>query len=239
LLVAVPSAIKVFNWIATIWRGNIRFTPAMLFAIGFVSMFISGGLTGIFLGNSSLDIQLHDTMFVVAHFHIVMGIAAFFGMFAGVYHWYPKMFGRYMNRTLAFIHFWITFIGAYMVFWPMHYMGMAGQPRRYPDVSAFTTFQGFGPLNEFMTVFSMLVFAAQLLFIINFVMSIFKGKKVTTQNPWESNTIEWTTPIHAGHGNWPGEIPTVYRWPYDYSKDGENFIPQTVPYREGEKQLHH
>ncbi len=124
LLIAVPSAIKVFNWLTTLWRGNIRFTPGMLFAIGFVSLFISGGLTGIFLGNSALDLHLHDTYFVVAHFHIVMGVASFFGMFAGVYHWFPKMFGRYLNNTMAYIHFWVTIVGAYLIFWPMHYEGL-------------------------------------------------------------------------------------------------------------------
>src|SRR5689334_2004209 len=131
LLIAVPSAIKVFNWLATLWRGNIRFTPAMLFAIGFVSTFISGGLTGIFLGNSSLDISLHDTYFVVAHFHVVMGVSAVFGMYAGIYHWFPKMFGRFMNGLLGAIHFWVSFAGAYLIFWPMHYMGLAGVPRSY------------------------------------------------------------------------------------------------------------
>ena len=135
LLIAIPSAIKVFNWLTTLWRGNIRFTPGMMFAIGFVSLFISGGLTGIFLGNSALDIHLHDTYFVVAHFHIVMGVASFFGMFAGIYHWYPKMFGRYLNNTLAYIHFWVTIVGAYCIFWPMHYEGLAGMPRRYMDYS--------------------------------------------------------------------------------------------------------
>ena len=135
LLIAVPSAIKVFNWLTTLWRGNIRFTPGMLFAIGFVSLFISGGLTGIFLGNSALDIHLHDTYFVVAHFHIVMGVAGMFGMFAGIYHWFPKMYGRYLNNTLAYIHFWVTMIGAYLIFWPMHYEGLAGMPRRYYDYS--------------------------------------------------------------------------------------------------------
>jgi cytochrome c oxidase subunit 1 len=137
LLIAVPSAIKVFNWLTTLWRGNIRFTPAMLFAIGFVSTFISGGLTGIFLGNSTLDIQLHDTMFVVAHFHIVMGVSGILGMFAGIYHWFPKMYGRYMNPTLGYIHFWVTFAGAYLIFWPMHYEGLAGMPRRYLDYSSW------------------------------------------------------------------------------------------------------
>src|SRR6201992_92932 len=131
LLIAVPSAIKVFNWLTTLWRGNIRLTPAMLFAIGFVSMFISGGLTGVVLGNSTLDIHLHDTYFIIAHFHIVMGVSAFMGMFCGVYHWFPKMYGRYLNNTMSYIHFWVTLIGAYLIFWPMHYEGLAGMPRRY------------------------------------------------------------------------------------------------------------
>jgi cytochrome c oxidase subunit I len=229
LLIAVPSAIKVFNWITTIWRGNLRFTPGMLFSIGFVSTFISGGLTGIWLGNSSIDIHLHDTYFVIAHFHIVMGVSAFFGTFAGVYHWYPKMFGRYLNNTLSYIHFWITLVGAYLIFWPMHYEGIAGMPRRYYDYSTWETFKQFGPLNHFISVVVIMVFAAQLLFVFNFFYSIFKGRKVTTTNPWNANTLEWTTPINPGHGNWPGEIPEVYRWPYDYSKDGKDFIPQTVP----------
>jgi cytochrome c oxidase subunit I len=238
LLIAVPSAIKVFNWLTTIWRGNIRFTPAMMFAIGFVSLFISGGLTGIFLGNSALDIHLHDTYFVIAHFHIVMGVASFFGMFAGVYHWYPKMFGRYLNNTLGYIHFWITIIGAYLIFWPMHYEGLAGMPRRYYDFQNWESFKMFGGLNEFISFVSILVFAAQLLFVINFFYSIWKGRKVTTQNPWDATTLEWTTPIRPGHGNWVGEIPEVHRWPYDYAregKDGKDFILQTEPVGEHEE----
>jgi cytochrome c oxidase subunit I len=232
LLIAIPSAIKVFNWLTTLWRGNIRFTPAMLFAIGFVSLFISGGLTGIFLGNSALDIHLHDTYFVIAHFHIVMGVASFFGMFAGVYHWYPKMFGTYLNNTLGYIHFWVTIVGAYLIFWPMHYEGLAGMPRRYYDFQNWESFKMFGGLNEFISLVSMIVFAAQLLFVINFFYSIWKGRKVTTKNPWNATTLEWTTPIRPGHGNWPGEIPEVHRWAYDYArdaKDGSDFIMQDVP----------
>jgi cytochrome c oxidase subunit 1 len=237
LLIAVPSAIKVFNWLTTLWRGNIRFSPGMLFAIGFVSLFISGGLTGIFLGNSALDLHLHDTYFVVAHFHIVMGVASFFGMFAGVYHWFPKMFGRYLNNTMAYIHFWVTIIGAYLIFWPMHYEGLAGMPRRYYDFSNWQSFKTFGSLNEFISLVAMIVFAVQLLFVFNFFYSIFKGRKVTTQNPWGSNTLEWTTPIKPGHGNWVGEIPEVYRGAYDYAKDGHEFIPQNVPV--GDDETHH
>jgi cytochrome c oxidase subunit I len=238
LLIAVPSAIKVFNWLTTLWRGNIRFTPGMLFAIGFVSLFISGGLTGIFLGNSALDIHLHDTYFVIAHFHIVMGVASMFGMFAGVYHWFPKMFGRYLNNTLAYIHFWITIVGAYLIFWPMHYEGLAGMPRRYYDYQNWESFKMFGGLNEFISFVALIVFAAQLLFVINFFYSIWKGRKVTTLNPWDATTLEWTTPLRPGHGNWPGEIPEVHRWPYDYAregKDGKDFIAQDVPIGDDEE----
>lgn len=238
LLIAVPSAIKVFNWLTTLWRANIRFTPAMLFAIGFVSLFISGGLTGIFLGNSALDLHLHDTYFVIAHFHIVMGVASFFGMFAGVYHWFPKMFGRYLNTTMAYIHFWVTIIGAYLIFWPMHYEGLAGMPRRYYDYASWTSFNQFGGLNEFISFVALVVFAVQLLFVFNFFYSIFKGRKVTSTNPWGANTLEWTTPINPGHGNWPGEIPEVYRGAYDYAKDGKEFIPQNVPVGDDESTHH-
>jgi cytochrome c oxidase subunit I len=234
LLIAVPSAIKVFNWLTTLWRGNLRFTPGMLYSIGFVSLFISGGLTGVFLGNSALDIHLHDTYFIVAHFHIVMGVAGMFGMFAGLYHWYPKMYGRYLNNTLGYIHFWVTMVGAYLIFWPMHYEGLAGMPRRYYDFSTWESFNMFGGLNEFISFVSIIVFAAQMLFVFNFFYSIFKGRKVTTLNPWGGATLEWTTPIRPGHGNWPGEIPEVHRWAYDYGKDGREFISQTEPVGEHE-----
>ena len=231
LLIAVPSAIKVFNWLTTLWKGNIHFTPGMLFAIGFVSLFISGGLTGIWLGNSALDFHLHDTYFVIAHFHLVMGVASMFGMFAGVYHWYPKMFGRFMNNTLAYIHFWVSMIGAYFIFWPMHYEGLAGMPRRYYDFSNWESFKMFSGLNEFISISAIVVFAAQFLFIFNFFYSMYKGRKVTerNKNPWHATTLEWTTPIHPPHGNWVSEIPEVHRWPYDYGKDGRDFIPQTEP----------
>ncbi|MFK7808925.1 MAG: cbb3-type cytochrome c oxidase subunit I [Saprospiraceae bacterium] len=234
LIIAVPSAVKVFNWITTLYGGNIRFNSASLFAIGFVSMFISGGLTGIFLGNSAIDIQMHDTYFVVAHFHIVMGIAAFFGMFAGIYNWFPKMYGRFMNETLGQIHFWGTLIGAYAIFWPMHYLGLAGVPRRYYRFDTFDAFAQFTGMNQFMTIAAAIVFGLQVLFVINFFYSIWKGKKMTTKNPWGATTLEWTTPVNAGHGNWPGKLPTVHRWAYDYGKDGVEFIPQIVPMREGE-----
>ncbi len=238
LIIAVPSAVKVFNWIATLYGGNIRFNPASLFAIGFVSMFISGGLTGIWLGNSALDIQLHDTYFVVAHFHIVMGVAAFFGMYAGVYHWFPKLYGRFMNDTLGKLHFWGTMIGAYCVFWPMHYLGMAGVPRRYYSFDSFQTFGHFDGMNKFITIAAIITFGFQLLFVINFFYSIWRGRKLTVRNPYGANTLEWTTPINTGHGNWPGKLPTVQRWAYDYSKDGIDHIPQIQPVMEGETHDH-
>ncbi|GEO05246.1 cytochrome-c oxidase [Adhaeribacter aerolatus] len=233
LIIAVPSAVKVFNWIATLWRGNIVFTVPMMFAIGFVSLFISGGLTGIILGNSALDIQVHNTYFVVAHFHLVMGAAAFFGMFAGVYHWFPKMFGRMMDEKLGYVHFWLTFIGVYMVFMPMHYVGIAGFPRRYYSWTSFDLFQSFANINMYISLAAIIAWLAQFIFAFNFVYSIFRGRRASA-NPWHSNTLEWTTPVLPGHGNWPGAIPAVYRWPYDYSKPGaeDDFIPQTVPYSE-------
>lgn len=236
LIIAVPSAVKVFNWISTIWGGNIRYNSAMLFAIGFVSMFISGGLTGIFLGNSVIDIQQHDTYFVVAHFHVVMGVAAFFGMFAGIYHWFPRMYGRFMNETLGRIHFWGTMIGAYCVFGPMHFIGMAGVPRRYYSFDGFQAFGDFDGINQFITISAIITFAFQFVFIINFFYSIYRGRKQEEMNPWGATTLEWTAPINAGHGNWDGEIPHVHRWPYDISRyENEEFVPQTVPLREGEK----
>lgn len=233
LIIAVPSAVKVFNYLTTLWKGNIVFTPAMLFSIGLVSFFISGGLTGLFAGNSAIDIQLHDTYFIVAHFHLVMGSASFFGMLAGIYHWFPKMFGKMMDNRLGYIHFWLSFVGIYMVFFPMHYIGIAGFPRRYYSFTNFDAFSTFVDLNAFISVAAIITFAAQFIFLFNFFHSMFRGKKAPA-NPWRSNTLEWTTPLHPGHGNWPGEIPSVYRWPYDYSKPGakEDFIPQTVPFSE-------
>ena len=236
LLIAIPSAVKAFNYITTLWKGNLQFTPAMLFSIGLVSTFITGGLTGIILGDSALDINVHDTYFVVGHFHIVMGLSAIFGMFAGVYHWFPKMYGRMMNKKLGYAHFWITIVGAYGTFFPMHYLGLAGLPRRYYSNSAFPMFDGLQDINEIVTICALIGAAAQFLFLFNFFYSIFRGE-VAVQNPWKSNTLEWTTPVARIHGNWPGEIPSVYRWPYDYSKPGADadFIPQNVPLKEGEE----
>lgn len=235
LLIAIPSAVKVFNYITTLWKGSIVMTPAMMFAIGLVSTFITGGVTGIILADSALDIAIHDTYFVVAHFHIVMGMSAVFGMFGGVYHWFPKMFGRMMNMRLGFVHFWLTIFGAYGVFFPMHFVGLAGAPRRYYNYSVYGEFSTDSydmimDLNVVITVFAIISAVAQLIFLFNFFYSMYRGPK-TVQNPWKSNTLEWTTPVEHVHGNWPGELPTVHRWPYDYSKPGadDDFIPQTVP----------
>ena len=242
LLIAIPSAVKVFNYITTLWKGSIVFTPAMLFAIGLVSTFITGGVTGIILADAALDITTHDTYFVVAHFHVVMGLSAVFGMFAGVYHWFPKMYGKMMNKKLGYMHFWITIVGAYGVFFPMHFVGLAGAPRRYYDYTVYAendidSFTQMMDLNVIITVFAIIAALGQLIFLFNFFYSIFRGP-ASPQNPWKSNTLEWTTPVEHIHGNWPGELPTVHRWPYDYSKPGaeEDFIPQTVPLAEGEEE---
>ena len=240
LLIAIPSAVKVFNYITTLWRGSIVYTPAMLFAIALVSTFITGGVTGIILADSALDIAVHDTYFVVAHFHIVMGMSAVFGMFAGVYHWFPKMYGRMMNTRMGYAHFWITLVGAYGVFFPMHFVGLAGAPRRYYDYSVYGEFdtESFNmimDLNVIITVFAIIAALGQLIFLFNFFYRIYRGP-VAPQNPWRSNTLEWTTPVEHMHGNWPGALPVVHRWPYDYSKPGaaDDFIPQDVPLAEGE-----
>ncbi|GAB5557066.1 MAG: cbb3-type cytochrome c oxidase subunit I [Schleiferiaceae bacterium] len=240
LLIAIPSAVKAFNYITTLWKGNIQFTPAMLFSIALVSTFLTGGLTGIILGDSALDINVHDTYFVVAHFHIVMGLSAIFGLFAGVYHWYPKMYGRMLSKKLGYVHFWVTFVAAYGVFFPMHFLGMAGLPRRYYTNTAFPMFDNLAEINVVISIFAIIGFAAQLVFLFNFFYSIRRGQKAP-QNPWRSNTLEWTTPVEHIHGNWPGEIPAVHRWAYDYSKPGmeEDFVPQTTPLMEGEEESSH
>lgn len=235
LLIAIPSAVKAFNYITTLWKGNIQFTPAMLFSIGLVSTFVAGGLTGIILGDSALDINVHDTYFVVAHFHIVMGLSAIFGMFAGVYHWFPKMYGRMMNKSMGYLHFWLTFVSAYGVFFPMHFTGLAGLPRRYYSNAEFPIFDELQDINVIITMFAIGGGIAQLIFIFNFFYSMWRGPKAP-QNPWKSNTLEWTTPVEHIHGNWPGALPEVHRWAYDYSKPGhdEDFVVQTTPLKDGE-----
>lgn len=240
LLIAIPSAVKAFNYITTLWKGNLQFTPAMMFSIGLVSTFVAGGLTGIILGDSALDINVHDTYFVVAHFHIVMGLSAIFGLFAGVYHWFPKLYGRRMNKLLGYVHFWVTFVCAYGVFFPMHFTGLAGLPRRYFTNSEFPMFDDLQDINVLITFFAIIGGIAQVVFIFNFFYSAFRGPK-SSQNPWRSNTLEWTTPVEHIHGNWPGAIPEVHRWAYDYSKPGadEDFIPQSTPRADWEEESSH
>ncbi len=237
LLIAIPSAVKAFNYITTLWKGNIQFNPPMLFAIGFVSTFITGGLTGIILGDSALDINVHDTYFVVAHFHLVMGISALYGMLAGMYHWFPIMFGKMMNKNLGYVHFWVTAISAYGVFFPMHFIGMAGLPRRYYTNSNFPLFDDLADTNQIITMFAIMGASVQLVFLYNFIYSMFYGKKAP-QNPWKSTTLEWTASQKHIHGNWQGNIPEVHRWPYDYSKPGykEDFVPQHIPLKKGEEE---
>ncbi len=249
LLIAIPSGVKAFNYITTLWKGNLQLNPGMLFSIGLVSTFITGGLTGIILGDSTLDINVHDTYFVVAHFHLVMGISALYGLFAGVYHWFPKMFeGKMMNKNLGYLHFWVTAIGSYAIFFPMHFIGMAGLPRRYYENTHFPYFDDLANVNVLITVAALITGAVQLVFLYNFIHSIFYGK-MGPQNPWKSNTLEWTAPQKHIHGNWPGAIPHVYRWSYDYSKlnddetdyviPGQDFVPQHIPLQENEEEMNH
>src|SRR5689334_24941033 len=230
LLIAVPSAVKTFNWLGTLWGARIRFTSPALFAIGFVSLFVSGGLSGIFLGTSAADIQLQDTYFVVAHFHLVMAIAPLFAAFAGVYFWFPKMFGRFMSETAGKIHFWLSFVGVYCVFFPMHIIGIGGQMRRIYDPTQYVFLQSQQPVNVFITISAFVLASAQILFLVNFFVSIWAGKRATENNPWHATTLEWETPCPTGHGNFGPELPEVHRWAFDYSVPGatEDFVPQTV-----------
>ncbi len=230
MAIGVPSAIKTFNWLGTMYRGRIRFTTPMLFAIGFVSMFVSGGLSGPFLAQPTLDIYLHDTFFVVAHFHLIMGVAAIFGIFAGTYYWFPKMFGRMMNTTLGQIHFWITLIGAYAIFMPMHYEGMAGRPRRYSQLDVFSYLQPLMGVEKFITIAAFITIGAQLLFVFNLFWSMFKGEKAP-DNPWEATTLEWSTSTPPPHNNFGGKTPVVHNGPYEYGVPGaaKDYIMQTDP----------
>lgn len=227
--IGVPSAIKTFNWIGTLWGGQLRFTTAMLYAMGFVSLFVTGGLSGLFLAQPTVDIPLHDTYFVVAHFHIIMGVAAIFGMFAATYYWVPKMFGRRLSEGLGKVHFWITFVGVYAIFMPMHFMGIAGHPRRYADTTAVQFLGELDPVHFFITLAAFVTIGAQILFVINLVWGLFRGEKVGI-NPWEATTLEWTVPSPPPHDNFHGHFPTVYRGPYEYSVPGaeKDFLPQHV-----------
>jgi cytochrome c oxidase subunit 1 len=230
LSIGVPSAVKTFNWIGTLWGGKIRFTTPMLFAIGFVSLFVSGGITGLVLGQTSLDLPMHDTYFVTAHFHLVMGVASIFGMFAATYFWFPKMFGRLMNETLGKIHFWFTFVGVYSIFVPMHIMGIVGMPRRYSEFTQYRFLDSLHPLVVFVSVAAIVTVLAQVIFYSNLIWSIFKGKKAS-DNPWEATSLEWTTATPPPHDNFAGHAPTVYRGPYEYSVPGaaKDFLMQTEP----------
>jgi cytochrome c oxidase subunit 1 len=230
LAVGVPSAIKTFNWLATLWGGQIRFTSPMLFALGFVSLFVSGGITGLLLAQPAIDIQLHDTYFVVAHFHIIMGVAAIFGIFAGTYYWFPKMFGRMMNERLARIHFWFTLVGVYAIFMPMHFLGMEGHPRRYAQSTEFQYLKHLQPLHLFITIAAFVTIAAQLIFLFNFFWSMRKGRKAGA-NPWESTSLEWSVPSPPPHDNFGAMEPVVYRGPYEYSVPGaaQDYLMQTEP----------
>jgi cytochrome c oxidase subunit 1 len=231
LVIAVPSAVKTFNWLGTVWGARIRFTTASLFAIGFISVFVSGGLSGIFLGSSAADIYLQDTYFVVAHFHLVMAIAPLFAAFAGIYYWFPKMFGRFMNETLGKFHFWCTLVGVYAVFFPMHILGITGHMRRIYDPLFYDFLKPDKALNVFVSVSAFALAAVQLVFLANFFVSIFAGKKCNENNPWHATTLEWETPCPTGHGNFGDELPVVHRWAFDYSVPGakNDFVPQTVP----------
>ena len=228
--IGVPSAIKTFNWLGTLWNGNIQFTTPMLFALGFVSLFVSGRLSGLFLAQPAVDQYLTDTYFVVAHFHLIMGVAAIFGMFTATYFWFPKMFGRMMNNTLGKLHFWLSFVGVYAIFMPMHFIGLAGHPRRYADTSGATYLQALDPVHHFMTYAAFITIAAQFIFLFNLLWSIWKGEKAGI-NPWNATTLEWGVPSPPPHDNFAGHEPTVYRGPYEFSVPGvaEDFILQTTP----------
>src|SRR6266852_217825 len=232
LIIAIPTAIKVYNWVLTLWRGDIHLTVPMLFALAFIITFLNGGLTGLFLGNVVVDVPLSDTMFVVAHFHMVMGVAPIFAIFGAIYHWYPKLTGRLLSDRLGKLHFWVTFLGAYAIFFPLHYIGLMGVPRRYYEMGEMA----FVPpstvtLNAFITIAALIVGAAQLIFVFNLVWSLRRGRPAGG-NPWGATTLEWQTPqTPPGHGNWGKTLPVVYRWAYDYSVPGaaQDFLPQNQP----------
>jgi cytochrome c oxidase subunit I len=232
LIIAVPTALKVYNWVLTLWHGNIQLTVPMLFAIGFIFAFIHGGLTGLFLGNVTVSVPLSDTMFVVAHFHMVMAVAPIMVVFGAIYHWYPKITGRMLDDTMGKIHFWATFLGTYAIYLPMHYLGFLGVPRRYYAVGGTDFIPASAhSLNVGITIASLFVGVVQLVFLYNLVWSYFKGKP-SGGNPWNATTLEWQTPdTPPAHGNFGPTLPSVYRWAYDYSVPGakDDFIPQNVP----------
>jgi cytochrome c oxidase subunit 1 len=235
LIIAVPTALKVYNWVLTLWKGNIKLTVPMLFAIGFIFTFTHGGLTGLFLGNVTVDLPLSDTYFVIGHFHLVMGVSPILVIFAALYHWYPKLTGKMFNERLGQLHFWCTLIGTYVVYLPMHYIGILGVPRRYFAYGSDFIPESAYTLNEIITIAAIFTAVSQLLFFINVFWSMKYGKP-SGGNPWDATSLEWQTPdTPAKHGNWGHDLPVVHRWPYDYNVPGESadFIPQTVPPRDG------
>jgi cytochrome c oxidase subunit 1 len=231
LIIAIPTAIKVYNWVLTLWQGNLHLTVPMLFAVAFILTFVVGGMTGLFLGNVIVDVPLSDTYFVVAHFHMVMGVAPILVVFGAIYHWYPKITGRMLNDTIGHIHFWITFIGTYLIYFPMHYLGVLGMPRRYYAYENYDFLpESAQDLNVFITIVALILGTAQFLFIFNMFYSYFRGK-VASSNPWKACSLEWVTPeTPPGHGNWGDKLPVVHRWAYDYSVPGapDDFVVQTV-----------
>ena len=236
LIIAVPTAIKVYNWVLTLWRGDIHLTVPMLFAIGFIFTFVNGGLTGLFLGNVVVDLPLSDTYFVVGHFHMVMGVSPVLVLFGAIYHWYPKITGRMYSEALGKWHFWLTFLGTYAIYLPMHYLGILGIPRRYyANLNTDFIPDSAQDMNVGITIAAIFVAVVQVLFLVNVVWSLRHGKKADP-NPWGATTLEWQTPdTPPRHGNWGHDLPVVYRWAYDYSVPGaeRDFIPQTVPGTEG------
>src|ERR1700687_5434887 len=228
MTIGVPSAIKTFNWLGTLWGGKIQFNCAMLFALGFVSLFVSGGLSGLFLAQPSLDLYLHDGYFVVSHFHLIMGVAAIFGMFAGMYFWFPKMFGRFLGEGIGKVHFWFTFVGVYAIFMPMHFLGLAGHPRRYFDTTAVAFLGPLQPVHVFISIAAFITIGAQFLFLFNFFWSLKAGKEAKEENPWHATTLEWSIPSPPPHDTFGGIEPIVYHGPYEFSVPGaaDDYIPQ-------------
>ncbi len=231
LAIGIPSAVKTFNWVVTLWGARIHATTAMLFAVGFVSVFVAGGLSGPFLGANSVDIPLHDTYFVVAHFHLVMAVASLFGIFAAIYYWFPKMFGRMLDERLGKVHFWLSVIGAYGAFFPMHILGIAGMHRRIYSIEMYPYLHRLAGINVFITLFAFLIFLGGLVFAWNILRTLRQPATVTDPNPWRACTLEWSTRNRPGHGNWEGPVPAVYRGPYEFNlPDVEaDYVPQWVP----------
>ena len=230
--IGVPSAIKTFNWLGTLWNGKIQFTTSMLFAIGFVSLFVTGGLSGLFLAQPTIDLYFHDGWFVVAHFHFVMGVAAIFGMFGALFFWFPKMFGRFLNETLGKVHFWMTFVGVYLIFMPMHWLGLLGINRRYSAFEAYSPSvrAQIMPIQRFITAAAVVTISAQLIFLFNFIWSLWKGRTCKEENPWHATTLEWSVPSPPPFDNFGGREPVVYRAAYEFSVPGaaEDYVPQHI-----------